>query len=119
MQRIPTTNLPEQKEVVALIDEKNCIGCTLCLPPCPVDAIVGSKNHVHTVLKSECTGCELCVEACPVDCIKRGNGKNVKGTDYYFIDFSKCIDCGVCLAVCPVTDAVIPEERSELQLTKM
>jgi len=54
---------------VALIDEAACIGCTLCLPACPVDCIVGGPKAMHTVLAALCTGCELCVPACPVDCI--------------------------------------------------
>ena len=29
---------------VAIIDESRCIGCTKCLPPCPVDAIVGARG---------------------------------------------------------------------------
>ncbi len=61
----PTPNKP----AVAVIDESQCIGCTLCLPPCPVDAIVGAGNLMHTVIAAECTGCELCIPACPVDCI--------------------------------------------------
>ena len=54
---------------VAIIDEATCIGCTLCIQACPVDAILGSAKHMHTILGSECTGCELCVAPCPVDCI--------------------------------------------------
>lgn len=54
---------------IAWIDEQWCIGCTLCLPVCPTDAIVGSNKRMHTVLESECTGCELCLPVCPVDCI--------------------------------------------------
>jgi Na+-translocating ferredoxin:NAD+ oxidoreductase subunit B len=56
-------------DAVAVIDEQRCIGCTLCLEACPVDAIVGAAKLMHTVLASSCTGCELCVPACPVDCI--------------------------------------------------
>ncbi|MEK8088252.1 electron transport complex subunit RsxB [Thermithiobacillus plumbiphilus] len=54
---------------VAVIDENRCIGCTLCIQACPVDAIVGAAKQMHTVLARECTGCELCLEPCPVDCI--------------------------------------------------
>jgi len=54
---------------VAIIDESLCIGCTHCRNACPVDAIVGAHQLMHTVIASECTGCELCVVPCPVDCI--------------------------------------------------
>jgi Na+-translocating ferredoxin:NAD+ oxidoreductase subunit B len=54
---------------VALIDETWCIGCTLCIQACPVDAIVGAAKVMHTVIAAECTGCELCIPPCPVDCI--------------------------------------------------
>lgn len=53
----------------ALIDESRCIGCTLCIKACPVDAIVGAAKLMHTVINAACTGCELCLPPCPVDCI--------------------------------------------------
>jgi Na+-translocating ferredoxin:NAD+ oxidoreductase subunit B len=59
----------EGPELVAQIDEARCIGCAKCLPPCPVDAIVGMRKQMHTVVAELCTGCELCVAPCPVDCI--------------------------------------------------
>ncbi len=55
---------------VAVIDEDRCIGCTHCRTACPVDAIVGAHQLMHTIISSECTGCELCIEPCPVDCIR-------------------------------------------------
>ncbi len=54
---------------VAVIDETKCIGCTLCIQACPVDAIIGAAKQMHTVVDRWCTGCELCVAPCPVDCI--------------------------------------------------
>ena len=63
----------EGPRAVAVIDENWCIGCTLCLPACPTDAIVGSNKLMHTVIEAECTGCELCIAVCPVDCISLEN----------------------------------------------
>ena len=59
----------EGPPLVALIDEATCIGCAKCLPPCPVDAIIGARKQMHTVIAALCTGCELCIAPCPVDCI--------------------------------------------------
>jgi electron transport complex protein RnfB len=55
---------------VARIDAAACIGCARCLPPCPVDAILGAQRALHTVIAQWCTGCELCLASCPVDCIR-------------------------------------------------
>ena len=63
----------ETPRSVAVIDEAWCIGCTLCLPVCPADAILGSNKMMHTVMESHCTGCELCIAVCPVDCISLEN----------------------------------------------
>ena len=59
----------ERPRPVAFIDESLCIGCTLCIQACPVDAIMGAAKQMHTILPSLCTGCDLCVAPCPVDCI--------------------------------------------------
>jgi electron transport complex protein RnfB len=59
----------EQPRRVALIDEARCIGCTLCIQACPVDAIVGAPKLMHTVVTELCSGCDLCLPPCPVDCI--------------------------------------------------
>ena len=62
-------NGAEKPRAVALIDEARCIGCTLCIQACPVDAIVGAAKLMHTVMAEWCTGCGLCLPPCPVDCI--------------------------------------------------
>ncbi|MFB6349361.1 RnfABCDGE type electron transport complex subunit B [Moraxella sp. ZJ142] len=64
----PTTNRPT--EVRAVIREADCIGCTKCIPACPVDAIIGTAKHMHSIVSDLCTGCELCIAPCPVDCIE-------------------------------------------------
>ncbi len=65
-----TVALKPLADAVAVIDEERCIGCTLCIQACPVDAIVGAAKLMHTVIAGACTGCELCVPPCPVDCIE-------------------------------------------------
>jgi len=59
----------EKPFALAVIDEQECIGCTLCIQACPVDAILGAAKQMHTVIEGECTGCELCLPPCPVECI--------------------------------------------------
>jgi electron transport complex protein RnfB len=62
-------NGTEGPALVAQIDEEACIGCARCLPPCPVDAIIGTHRQMHSVVLALCNGCELCIAPCPVDCI--------------------------------------------------
>jgi Na+-translocating ferredoxin:NAD+ oxidoreductase subunit B len=67
---------------VARIDERACIGCTLCIAACPVDAIIGAQKRMHAVLTSLCSGCELCIAPCPVDCIEMAPaGRDWTATD--------------------------------------
>jgi electron transport complex protein RnfB len=66
---INLVNGVERARPVAFIDEALCIGCTLCIQACPVDAILGATKQMHTILPDLCTGCDLCVAPCPVDCI--------------------------------------------------
>ena len=67
-ERVPEL-LPPAVNQAAKIRENECIGCARCLDACPVDAIVGSEQFLHTVIAEHCTGCELCLPPCPVDCI--------------------------------------------------
>ena len=66
---LPLAAEPSLDRAVAVIDESHCIGCTHCSTACPVDAIIGAHQMMHTIIEAECTGCELCVAPCPVDCI--------------------------------------------------
>ncbi len=66
---LPLAEKQALERAVAVIDESLCIGCMHCRTACPVDAIVGAHQLMHTVIEKECTGCELCVAPCPVDCI--------------------------------------------------
>ena len=58
-----------KRATLAVIDEARCIGCTLCIAACPVDAISGAQGLMHTVIERYCIGCDLCIPPCPVDCI--------------------------------------------------
>ncbi len=52
----------------AVVNEEECIGCSVCISVCPNDAItVDEMAHVD---KAKCTGCGECIAICPVDAIK-------------------------------------------------
>jgi Na+-translocating ferredoxin:NAD+ oxidoreductase subunit B len=78
----------ERVRSVAVIDEKSCIGCTLCIQACPVDAIVGSAKHMHNVIEKDCTGCDLCIDPCPVDCITMLPVTTTTGWDAWSVDLA-------------------------------
>jgi Na+-translocating ferredoxin:NAD+ oxidoreductase subunit B len=104
---------------VALIDEARCIGCFRCIEACPVDAIVGAPQLLHTVLTDRCTGCELCLEPCPVDCIDiLPVARPVPARPLRILSRPRnhtpaepelaCIRCGLCKDVCP--EDLVPQE---------
>lgn len=91
--------------VKAHISEAECIGCNKCVPPCPVDAIIGSPKNVYTVIDSECTGCGLCISACPVDCIALlplAYEQQPEPAEIPVVNSNNaCISCNFCAEVCP------------------
>lgn len=89
-------------KLLAVINEDDCIGCTLCVTACPFDAIMGAAKHMHSVIANYCTGCKLCVAPCPVDCIdivENTSYKTIPKPD--FATYTACTDCGRCSPVCP------------------
>ena len=108
-QVLPLIEDDSQTQSVAVIREAECIGCTLCIQACPVDAIVGATQLMHTVIADQCTGCELCIPPCPVDCIDLvelpAATTPIAGTSTGKFN---CIRCGECETVCP--RALMPQE---------
>ena len=87
----------------AVIREQDCIGCTFCIQACPVDAIVGAAQQMHTVIADECTGCELCLPPCPVDCIDLiALPEPELPLPTKSLSEQACIRCGLCVDACPV-----------------
>ena len=99
---------------ITKIRETDCIGCTLCIQVCPVDAIIGARNQMHVVLENLCTGCDLCLSPCPVECIDLINCEFDEPDIKEFTSGSKlftqtdCIRCGRCEDQCP--QYLIPQE---------
>lgn len=105
--------LPTPAPARAVIDEASCIGCFLCIEACPVDAIAGAPQFLHTVIEDRCTGCELCIDPCPVDCITLLPAADrvlpVHSTSSPANqDDKSCIRCGDCRPVCP--EALLPDQ---------
>ncbi|VFP82789.1 electron transport complex subunit RsxB [Candidatus Erwinia haradaeae] len=69
-QPLGDTSIRQPKNQIAWIREEYCIGCMKCVHTCPVDAIIGAKRTMHTVVSDICTGCNLCVASCPTHCIE-------------------------------------------------
>jgi electron transport complex protein RnfB len=87
--------------MLAVIREEECIGCTLCIAACPVDAIVGAHQLMHTVIAADCTGCDLCRDPCPVDCIDLVEIPDEEALSDFREHSIPCINCGQCSEACP------------------
>ena len=71
-----------QKFSIAEIETDDCIGCTICIKVCPVDAIIGARHKLHFVINDKCNGCELCISECPVDCMVMTANHHNKSWDW-------------------------------------
>ena len=89
------------RPMLAVIREEECIGCTLCIAACPVDAIVGAHQLMHTVIAADCTGCDLCRDPCPVDCIDLVEIPDEEVLADFREHSIPCINCGQCSEACP------------------
>ncbi len=100
-----STALVSYAPLIAIIDEQQCIGCTLCIKACPFDAILGANKHMHTVINAYCTGCELCIAPCPMDCIIMQSNPIVSESHTHaapeYSSHNACTQCGQCQPVCP------------------
>lgn len=47
-------------------DEQRCTHCGVCVPICPVEALVMDKEtYKLKFLKDKCIACEICIKICP------------------------------------------------------
>ena len=47
-----------------MIDNKKCVGCTLCAKKCPSKAISGEAKNAHNIDMAKCVKCGKCAEVC-------------------------------------------------------
>ena len=116
------TLTPLPRPLRAVIRERDCIGCTKCIAPCPVDAILGAPKQMHSILTELCTGCGLCLPPCPVDCIELEPAQVAVAWPREDsaaaiavragADIAACTACGDCAAACPCALAPAPLARA-------
>lgn len=51
------------------IDEKKCVGCTMCSKQCPVNAIQGERKQAHKIDQTKCIKCGNCIKVCKFNAI--------------------------------------------------
>lgn len=94
---------------VAVVNEKKCVACGLCVKACPKGLIelVPEKSRVRVqcsnrergpvvkkVCEAGCIGCTLCVRQCESDAISVTN-------NLARVNYDNCIQCGKCAEKCP------------------
>lgn len=57
------------QDLLQIVIEDGCIGCTACTRVCPVDAIEGERKALHIIDQDKCIKCGACIDKCPVKAI--------------------------------------------------
>ncbi len=57
------------KDLITYSVNDKCIGCTLCVQKCPVDAIPFTPHEKHSINTELCIKCDACRAVCPEDAI--------------------------------------------------
>lgn len=62
-------------DIQLTVDEKSCVGCSLCVDVCPTKAFEWSATDekVSVAKEKECFGCLSCAEICPATAISHTN----------------------------------------------
>ena len=83
-----------------------CNGCTACAGQCPVEAIAGRADALHTIGAEACIDCGVCGLICPVEAVRDGEGRVVLHVPRDrrprpVVDLELCNGCGHCVDHCP------------------
>ena len=84
-----------------------CVGCSVCMRVCPVDAIAGKPKERHRIEPDFCLDCGACGRICPHASVKDPQGVVTQRIHIRsrwpkpVFDYQRCLGCTICVEACP------------------
>ncbi|MGA6927653.1 MAG: 4Fe-4S binding protein [Desulfosarcina sp.] len=85
----------------------HCVGCSVCMRVCPVDAIIGKPKQRHRIEPGICIDCGACGRICPYASVKDRDDQVCQRIRIRSrwpkpeFDLQRCMGCTICVEVCP------------------